>query len=297
LGILPSVHPKCPFLREEGPFLDPEDRAAFARMRETVFGPFEIEERLPPGLRVRHVGTDDRFDVVANLDAKKSAPGSGFVARLVPCGKHHVVTGYCLALSAEMVSEMERFARDAGPAAMGRLYVDPVGFLESLLAGFLMKRPPENLREAEIHAAPIFTAVDFPFTVEDVKDRFRRARDLGDILEDCGLIRVKSGEQFKRLLEALIFLWNHVPRDELGGMTPDEKSRGCAGGEAHSKGPACEVTFEMVDGEYGRIRLRRPGEHPPGHPEWVLLSYSARVYEAQTPSVPRKLAEMGCRSH
>jgi hypothetical protein len=31
--------------------------------------------------------------------------------------------------------------------------------------------------------------------------------------------------------------------------------------------------------------------------EWVLLSYSARVYEAQTPSVPRKLAEMGCRSH
>ena len=254
------------FLREVGPSLDPEERAAFERMRETVFGPFAIEERVPSGLRVRYVGTDDRFEVTVNFDVKESPPGNGFVARLVPCGKVHLVTGYCLSLSAKMVSELERLARAANPEAMRRLYVNPIGFLEIMLAGFLMKRPPENLREAEIHAAPIFTAADFPFTVEEVKDRFRRSRDGIEILEDCGLIRVRNAEEFKRLMEALVFLWNYLPRDELGGRPPAEEGRGCAGGEAHSKGPTCEVTFEKVDGEYGRVRLRHPGEHPPDHP-------------------------------
>lgn len=241
------------FLEEEGPHLAPRERAAFHRFREALFGLFVVEERVPEGARLRLAGTDHRFRVKAKLGPSWSTPGGGMVGRIVPYQDHHLLTGFPYPVDAETVSRVEPMLREAGPSAR-RAFADPVQFLEALKAGFLLGRAPENLRQAEVAAAPVFTETEFRFTVEEVKARFRSLDDPMKIFNECGLLRVGSNEQLQRLAGALVALWNHSRPPREGGPPPGKpQHESCDRGQEPVA--TSEIIFQRIEGQYGKIRV------------------------------------------
>jgi len=183
-----------------------------------------------------------------------SKPKCGFVGRLVPYGDLHYETGCSIPFAADCVARLDALFRKAGPRAL-EIYPDPVQFLVGLRRGFLGDSPPRTLPQAEALAAFLFNVAEFPFTVEEVKARFLDLRCPSEIFHGCGLIKVRSPEEFEALTRAIVALWNYTKRSRPGDPAGKE-----ACNHSSPKATTHLVTFEPVDENYGRVRVVSKGD-------------------------------------
>ncbi len=240
------------FLGLYGQALDPEERAVYERMRSSVFGGFQVES-VRPGerLTLRLCGSQERYEVVDEEVSRDASPRACIFTRLVPYAGHHEITGPALMYPESFVYSLERTARK-DPKGF-RAYIRDVRSVYDLVRHSREKAPqPENLLEAELHAGWLFRELKLPFSVEDIKRRLQAAQTPMEIFARLDLAALDNEKDVQRFSSCVAGLWNHLPREDLDGLTPREKQQedietGRGQLPEHLRNDLARVIAEQVD--------------------------------------------------
>ena len=211
------------FLTANKGSLTEEECGVFQGFRNPSFG-FLVVETIERGRGVafRKAGTDERLEVVDVLASENLKVGEALVAVALPYRGHFELGMGALKYPSELAYVIDRAIRRRGKPAAVELdnYLELAKLLRS---GSNPVRRPENQVEAEILAASVFAQVGVSLKIEDLQRRFQDITDPMEVFRDLGSFNFRDKQALDMFGLALTELWNHTPRDEFKGMTPDEK--------------------------------------------------------------------------
>jgi hypothetical protein len=215
------------FLESRAGDLDPQRRDAYRALERSEFGFFRVTEVRPgEGVELRRAGTADAelIPVVDVAASQTLEAGSALFARVVPYRDHREFGTALLAYPPEAAYNLERTIARVGPAALDELS-DPLKVRDLLrhVRRKPQRRTAENRLEAELLAEEAFASFGLSTSVAEVQERFQTMERPLDILKELRIENLEDRDQFQQFLDALMGLWNHTPRQELGGLTPAQK--------------------------------------------------------------------------
>jgi len=214
------------FLAQSPGQLDPDTREAFGRLGRSLFGFFRVES-LRPGEHVdlRRIGDDTVFRVVDTQVSRSVVKGSGLIARLLPYREWHEFGSPPLEYPPDAAYGLERTLRTKPPAAREELE-DPLQVYKHLSE--IRRRPgperAENQLEADLLAEEAFRECGVALSVAQARERIRALETPTGLIAELEPLPFTSEENARRFIDAVMGLWNHTPRLELGEKTPHERS-------------------------------------------------------------------------
>jgi|GEM_PF-522833 hypothetical protein len=248
------------FLAARGGGLPAEERAAYERMRASVFGGFQVEQVRPgEGFTLRLCGTGERYAVLDAAASRDAAPRACVFTRLIPYRSHFEIAGPALMYAESFAYSLERAAKRAKESARASP-LDPRA-VYSLVRRSRAKEPrPENPLEAELYASRVFAEFKLPFTVEEIQRRLATTESPADLLARLKTPEFRNEEEAACFAAAVAALWNHTPRADLVGRTPREKQEddlaaGRGGLPEHLRADLAHHIAERIDPS--RFRSRR----------------------------------------
>jgi len=201
-------------------------RNAIARFAHTEFGYFRVRS-VRPG-RWIEVGSVDRersYRVVETQASRSVEVGSGLFARLVPYRGGYELGGAARAYPPDAAYGFERTIRSMPPEAREALR-DPLRVYRSFreLSARPKPQPAENRLEAELIAERALRDCGIDLSVAEVQKTFRSLESPVEFLRELDPPpRPEDEAGLQRFLDAMMGLWNHTPRPELGEVTPHER--------------------------------------------------------------------------